>query len=358
VGLYRRRESRSKGRIWWISYYFGGKQRRESSGSTNKRVAEKLLALRKAQVFEDRWSLPKSHTPKFADFAKQFLESIAHDDTRSRYKTNLDNISRYLGPTIRLSEITAERIYGFQQARLSAGLGKATINRDTAALSSMLSRARRLRLIQRNPCSDVPKLNERRERRQAKPFTYEEEMRIKHFAVPWLSVLITLLVETGLRVKREALRLKWADVHLDDGPPCIHIRESKTVAGVRTVWLTQHCRDTLKEWQSLLGSQRSPYVFPSPRREGNHMTDYKKPWQNAVRDAGIQGRRIYDFRASFASRANACQASNLTLAHLLGHASTQILPTYVKPLDENTRAIISALDSARAAQTYRLGLVQ
>jgi len=28
----------------------------------------------------------------------------------------------------------------------------------------------------------------------------------------------------------------------------------------------------------------------------------------------------------------------LTVAHLLGHASTQILPTYVRPLDENTRA--------------------
>jgi len=29
------------------------------------------------------------------------------------------------------------------------------------------------------------------------------------------------------------------------------------------------------------------------------------------------------------------------------HASTQILPTYVKPLDENTRVVIEALDAAR-----------
>ncbi len=32
---------------------------------------------------------------------------------------------------------------------------------------------------------------------------------------------------------------------------------------------------------------------------------------------------------------NGCKPSGLTVAHLLGHASTQILPTYVKPLDEN-----------------------
>jgi integrase len=355
VGLYRRRESRSKGRIWWISYYFGGKQRRESSGSTNKRVAEKLLVLRKAHVFEDRWSLPKSHTPKLNDFAEQFLESIPYNDTRSRYKTSLDNITRYLGPTIRLSEITAERIYGFQRARLSAGLGKATINRDRAALSSMLSFACKLGLIKHNPCINGFRLDELRERRQAKPFTYEEEMKIKSFAVAWMSVLITMLAETGLRVKREALPLKWSDVHLEDGPPRIYIRESKTPAGIRTVWLTQYCCETLRGWQLL--NQSSPYVFPSPRRPGSHMTDYKRPWQNAVRAAGIQGRRIYDFRASFASRANACQASNLTLAHLLGQASTRILPTYVKPLDENTKAIISGLNLARAAQDQRPGSI-
>jgi len=45
---------------------------------------------------------------------------------------------------------------------------------------------------------------------------------------------------------------------------------------------------------------------------------------------------------------NACRASGLTIAQLLGHShNTQILPTYVKPLDENTKAVIDALDVAR-----------
>jgi hypothetical protein len=45
-----------------------------------------------------------------------------------------------------------------------------------------------------------------------------------------------------------------------------------------------------------------------------------------------------------------CHATGLTVAHLLGHASTQILPTYVRPLDENTRALIEALNAARKKQ--------
>jgi hypothetical protein len=45
-----------------------------------------------------------------------------------------------------------------------------------------------------------------------------------------------------------------------------------------------------------------------------------------------------------------CHATSLTVAHLLGHASTQILPTYVRPLEENTRALIEALNAARKKQ--------
>jgi hypothetical protein len=46
----------------------------------------------------------------------------------------------------------------------------------------------------------------------------------------------------------------------------------------------------------------------------------------------------------------------MTVAHLLGHASTQILPTYVKR-DENTKAIVEALDAARNLQS-RMASIQ
>ncbi len=58
-----------------------------------------------------------------------------------------------------------------------------------------------------------------------------------------------------------------------------------------------------------------------------------REYQFAVDDSrpGIPDRRIYDLRDSFALRANACRASGLTIAQLLGHANnTQILPTVRK----------------------------
>ena len=346
MGLYRRRESK----VWWMSYMKDGQQHRESSGVTNKKLAEKLLASRTAQVFEERRSLPRSKSPHLGNWMKEFLESVSHDQTRSRYQSSINNLLNYFGKNIRLSDITPESVFRFQQVRLGQGAGKATINRDTATLSSCLSRAKRMRLISHNLCSDVGKLNERRDRRQARPFSYEEEDRVKQFSPPLLCMLITLLAETGLRVKKEALPLRWPDVSLDSEPACIRVLDSKSAAGLRTVWLTTHCRNALIRWRELFGLETSPFVFPSPRNPQVHFVDYKTAWRTAAKKAGLSDRRIYDLRATFASRANMCHATGLTLAHLLGHASTQILPTYVRPLDENTRALIEAMNAARKKQ--------
>lgn len=105
-------------------------------------------------------------------------------------------------------------------------------------------------------------------------------------------------------------------------------------------------------WRELFGPALSPFVFPSPRNPKVHFVDYKTAWRTAVKKAGFADRRIYDLRSTFASRANVCHATGLTVAHLLvlGHASTQILPTYVRPVDENTRALIEAMDAARKNQ--------
>jgi len=138
---------------------------------------------------------------------------------------------------------------------------------------------------------------------------------------------------------------------------CIRILYSKSAAGVRPVWLTNHCRNALTRWRELFGPALSPFVFPSPRNPDVHFVDYKTAWRTAAKKAGLADRRIYDLRSTFASRANVCHATGLTVAHLRGHASTQILPTYVRPVDENTRALIEAMDAARKNQRVGSGSV-
>jgi hypothetical protein len=80
-------------------------------------------------------------------------------------------------------------------------------------------------------------------------------------------------------------------------------------------------------------------------------SDRKCLVQTVTRRTGLGDRRTDDLRATFASRANSCHATSLTVVHLLGHDSTQVFPAYVKTLDENTKAVIEALDAARTSQS-------
>src|SRR5689334_7608355 len=105
----------------------GGRQIRESSQSTNKRMAEKLLAIRKVEVIEGRWNLPRSNSPRFNRWAEQFLSQVPVDSTRERYSTSINALRTYFG-NMKLAEMTEQSVRSFQEKRLSDGIGPATIN--------------------------------------------------------------------------------------------------------------------------------------------------------------------------------------------------------------------------------------
>ena len=121
-----------------------------------------------------------------------------------------------------------------KRVRLAAKVKAATINRDLALLRQLMKRAERERYIGRNPfVMGNLFLEERKGRRQPHIMTYEEESRLTGVAPPMLKALVILLVETGLRVGKEALPLKWTDIEFGNGT--IQVRESKTLAGRRIV---------------------------------------------------------------------------------------------------------------------------
>jgi integrase len=344
MGVYKR------GDIWWFDYMAGGKQIRESSHSTNKRTAQNLVARRKTEVLEGRLNLPKSNCPKLRQWADHVIASVPHENTRDRYSASARILVKFFGD-VKLSDITSERIEEYQQSRLASKKHPATVNRDVAFLFRMLRLARRGRFVVTNPCEQVERLKERRQRRQAKPLTFEEERRLIAVSEPLLRMFVILLVETGLRAKKEALPLTWRDVDLESETPNVLVRQSKTRAGERRVWLTEFCRGELLRWRSFLGHGYSPHVFPAPRDKQKRWSCYQDSWERAAKKVGLSDRRVYDLRATFASRANAAsRVSDLTLAQLLGHASTGILPTYAKPIDDNLLSVIRRMDAFRATQ--------
>jgi integrase len=335
MGLYRRKWRNRDGKFitsppWWMSLMIDGHQHCESTHTSNKRVAKKILAIRLAEIAEGRFpGLLKSHAPTLKDYISKYLESRTdlHPNTRTRYAVSRRSLEDFFAGT-RLPDITNARIEEYKTARTRGGTGPAGVNRDLSLLRQVLKQAKRDRYIAQNPVGDREHfLDERKERLQAKPFTIEEEQRLLAVAKGYLRPLLILLLDTGLRPNAEALPLKWRDVDFERG--MISVIASKTPAGLRTVPMTTRLKAELLRWKKLTGSN-SEFVFFHPRNPAKHLLHVPKTWARAVKDAKVEKRRLYDCRSTFCSRMYAAGIQPVLIELLMGHAGSGLIHTYAK----------------------------
>ena len=212
-------------------------------------------------------------------------------------------------------------------------------------LRRMLTLATRQRFVARNPFEGVELLEELKYRRQPHILTLEEQGKLLAVATPHLRVLILLLTETGWRVNKEALPLKWSDIDFQSTQ--LFVRDSKTNAGRRTVPLSELCKAELLRWRKLFGPEYSPYVFPNLNSPGNHIKCVRKTWSTALRTVALPHFPIYYLRATFASRLSGVGVPDVFVAQMLGHSTTSILPSYARAIEEFRREAIKKLDDLR-----------
>jgi integrase len=356
MGLYRRKWKDKNGTVhssktWWMDYVVPGEgQKCESTGTSNKRLARKILDKRKGEIAEGRFNLPKSNPPTLKQWAEQFLETIAHPNTKRVYASCIRVLSSFFGDA-RLSQISPGRIEEFKLSRTRAGAKHATINRNLAVLRRMMKLATRQRLVGRNPFEDVDFLEERSRRRQPHILTFEEQAKLEAEAPPLLRTLVVLLTETGLRVGREALPLKWIDVDLIDS--VLFVRDTKTPAGIRPIPLSKFCTAILGEWRRLTGPEFSPYVFANPNNPQAHLKSVRKTWKRALTSAQITYFWTYDLRATFASRLAAAGVPDVFISQMMGHAGG-LLQTYAKAIVEYRRDAIRKLEAFRESSNLMI----
>jgi predicted nucleic acid-binding protein len=168
MGLYRR------GVTWWMNYTVNGHQQCESTGTTNKRLAQKILDSKKADIIEGRFRILPSRAPHFDSFSKEFLDSVRHPNTKKRYATSVKKLMEYFG-NVPLSAVLADQIERFKAERLKNGIRAATVNRDLAVLRRIFKIASRRRLVSTDVLMATVMLEEKKERRQPHILTFEEK---------------------------------------------------------------------------------------------------------------------------------------------------------------------------------------
>jgi integrase len=327
LGVYIRKYRKTGRKIWWLNFTVNGRQVFESSHETAKRFAEKLLAIRKAEVAEGRYNLPRSNPPTLKAWGEEYLKTVPTASTKKRYGTSLVALNAFLPEKTKLSHISPERIEGFKKARRSSGVKAAGINRDLSLLRLLLKSAARQRVIGRNPFDSVDFLAEKSERRQATVISFDDEEKLLAACNPLLRALIVLLVESGLRIGHEALGLTWADLDLVN--ETVVVRQTKTVAGRRTIPLSKFCVEEMTKWRDLIGMESSPFVFPAPSENSKHLMGVRRSWKTALKTAKLPYFPIYNLRASFASRLSASGVPDVFVSQLMGHAGS-LLGTYSK----------------------------
>ena len=176
------------------------------------------------------------------------------------------------------------------------------------------------------------------------------ELDARYRAIPILAA------GTGLRPE-EWIGLHRADVERTAG--VVHVRRRYTggllkpgtkTGAERVVPLRQKVVEALEAMPARIDT---PILFPAPRGGYIDLEKFRhREWVPALRGSGIDHRRVYDLRHTFATWAISDGVPTLTLAKLMGTSVGQLEDTYVRWLRrdaENLRGIFDAADARVAS---------
>ena len=288
---------------WFLKYYRNGVAVRESSGTDNKRKAEKILQQRLGEIANNTYIEPVDRKVTVDD-----LYSALLDDYRNNGMASLEGAEqRWQRPAkdseeapapgrlkqhfsgIRAVAVTTEMLNRYVAWCRGNELSNATINRDLAALRRAFYIAHRAGKVQRVPC--FPHLKE------AAPRTgFVEEAQYHKLSNNarelWLRSLLATAYTLGFR-KSELLNLRVRQVDLLNRTIRLNAGETKSGEG-RLVKLTTDVALLLQACIS--GKKGDDFVFT--RADGKPILDFRERWATLTAAAGCRGLLFHDLRRS------------------------------------------------------------
>jgi len=372
------RVSKAGRKFYMMRYTFRGRKQCIAIAEHTERfgVAEARL-----MVAEYKAMIVKGMNPKDEREAQrtdvtfeEFCASQYIPMARARKKTwasDEKKIERVLNPMIGskpLKAITARdavAIHAKERDRASA----TTANRVLSTLKRILSVAVRLGFLDKNPAASEEKFAEPPPRER---YLSREELprflRALDDDADGISVAaIRMLLFTGCR-RSEIVSLRWDQVRRtqSNGNETWQLYLPTTKNGKpRTIQLNSKA---VAELRNLMGrrdaearTKDSDYIFPS--RNGTkkgYVFDLRKPFEKALKAAGIEGVRLHDVRRTFGSWGVQGGASIYSVQRLLGHRNVDTTQsTYAHLADESLRQtseniaamIDEAVDVANAKAT-------
>ena len=254
-------ELRMLGKTWWTDFHHEGKRVRKSTGSADKKEAQRFLIELKASLYNQ----PKFPGGSWDDALIKWLKEEERSDSDKYSITKLGYKNR------KLEDCTVE---GFTKILDGMSLAPATYNRYIARIAAVLNLSDVRLKFKKKPVG----------KGRIRFLTKDEWDKLYSVLPEHLKPLALFAITTGLR-QHNVTHLRWTEVDISRKVMWVHPDEAKGGSAICIplaekaipILLAQKDKDTI-------------WVFPYKGRgktEAGPLIDIKKAWQLAMERAGL-----------------------------------------------------------------------
>jgi len=326
------------GGSWGISYYAGGRQKRERigrDGEVNKTDALKALKARSGELVQGRFDIASTDkSPLFEDFEKNYIAwSKENKKSWDRDESMLKNhLTPFFGKSP-LNLIKPGTIENYRTKRRKVKVSVATINREVALLKAIYNKAILWGKARENPVKKIKLYKENNT--IVRYLTKKEAGRLIEACNDFLRPIVLLALNTGMR-QGEIFKLQWKDVNLKRG--IITILDGKDGKDAHLP-INEDVQYLLSDFPRFVNN---PHIFPG-MKPGAPLNNVHHSWNTALKKAGIENFRFHDLRHTFASWLVMGGVDIYTVKDLLRHKSIEMTLRYAHLTPEHKKAALNRL---------------
>jgi integrase len=311
---------------WCISYSVHGRQHRESTGSTNRADAVRMLKLRISEVGLGK--KPELRRLKFSDLAELVRNDYIANEKRSlrRVMQSWTHLRSYFRDDYPADHIDGAKVAAYVAARRKEphrqgdGASNGTINRELTALKFALNLAK-LR-------PDFKLLEENNAR---KGFFEPHELGAILDELPdYLAPVAHAAYLTGWR-SSELLSRQWRHVDFDAGWLRLDPGESKNGEGRQFPMLPELRVVLERQWMSAQAIRERtgiPVDFVFHYDTGRPIGQYRGAWISACKRARLVGKYMHDFRRTAVRNLIRSGVSQIVAMKVTGHRTAEVFSRY------------------------------
>jgi integrase len=327
----------------WSAYYLRGKEYRESTGTMDRKKAERFLKQRLKEVGADQIGAKPFGGPQQDRLTvDQLLEALEGDyELRGKltpqFGSHLARIRDYFG-AVRATALSSETVDKYISEQLEAGFKPATVNRGTQLLRQGYALA-----INRRHLHSMPSIRRLDETDNVRRGFFEEPelRRVVGYLPDYLQDFTLYGFLTGWR-KGGIKNLRWPDV----AKQIIEDKETQERMEVEVVFLPAKYwknRDPqtmplVGELAEIIARRRAARAVTTKdgvmlsesifHRDGKPIGDMRKAWKTACKLAGVSGRLFHDLSRTFARNADNDGVSRSVAKEIMGRKTEAIYARY------------------------------